>query len=468
MGKDRNPIIIYIGQREVRFLREYKHRWGRRTTVHYESVACETGFINGTLNAACPFLSAIVKAYREKTFCKSFGKKVPVYLIIPFHNGLIRRFKMPWIKKKDRDSAIRYYIRQEIPILTEDFALDYKVDEDESKDYLEIQLCAVRNDVIKGYAECLSQAGYDIRGGEYLLLALGDFIASQNIEEEGELRNRNEKSICIFTLGENRVQYIIFEGGFPQVVRESDLNEIEAAKYHLYMMLKDNESPLQAVFTDDSPQTRMLANQLIDQGLVKENRVLGYSVNKGEGVYNDKSDISHISLDQLVLQKALKRTKDKRSFNLCKTLLRPIKVRLLLNLVGTSLISLFLLGGGLGYPLWQDYHQIQEDIKLLQEEIKLIHNDPDQMTWEVWQQEHKASCDNLQSIQGAIHYLDQEMVVTKLNYKQGTLFLWLECQQNTSITSLIGNLMAEGWKEPTLLDYQYVKNRISCCLSVQR
>ncbi|RNC29280.1 MAG: hypothetical protein AWM53_00633 [Candidatus Dichloromethanomonas elyunquensis] len=435
---------IYISEIEVWFLYKSKKSWNSKVRFGYEGVSYKAGESGAEDKAD---LIGILRSFREKNFGKN---RVPVYLIIPFQNGLFREVKLPWMNKRKREAAIRYYIRNEIPVLPDEFFYDYSLTEDIIKEFLHIRLTAARKDTISFYDQVLQQAGYCLQGIEYSLSAIGEMMDS------------DKTVIFLQGLKKDRLQFIIYKDGVPQTVREIELNQFDQAKYHIYLALKEFEVPLDLVLSDQSDAAEIISGLLVNSGFAKEHQnVLNFSPK-----YFNETD--HQGFFGQVLWGERQRTIKRKNYNFYKILLRPIKVKIAACFTAGILGILMFFGGVVWYPAYQNYSQVGDAVQNLQKELQHVENNGDGLAWDGWKKEQELSSANLEKVRHALSFIGSGMNLTRMNYKQNTLFLWIDCRDNASVTSLIVNLTAAGWKEPLLLEYKYTTEKTSVCLSVRR
>lgn len=440
----RERLYVEIVYGQVRFLRQKTKSGEEGLRPALESVPWQAVELEGT--AAEANLTMLLKDYRERNWGR---KKIPVYLLIPFRNGLIREFRLPWLPNRERDSAVLYYIRHEFPVLNEDFLFDYQITEDADKQFLDVRLTSIRQDTIKAYAKCFTQAGYDLQGIEYSVSALGEVLSS------------DAKVILFQAIAENRIQMVLYQYRVPQVIREFETGLPDTVKYHISLVLKAQEGPLDYVFTDGSIQADQAAALI---GLPKE-KFRNYTPIRSEltGNNSESGDIT-----ALALLGGMERIKAKRNYNFYKSTLRPIKVKTFLVCSVLSLTLAFALGIAVWYPSFAEYLLIEKEINSLQDQVKEIKESSNLIKWREWTAEQELAGESLEQIREAIAILDSDLTLNRLNYQQGTLTLWLECRNNALITKLIGRLIDQGWKEPMLLDYQYKNRKTAFCLSVKK
>ncbi|NLI91862.1 MAG: hypothetical protein GX434_06520 [Peptococcaceae bacterium] len=425
-------VWIEIRQDEVGFLYTKKKNCKSDTSFLYERLPYRIKESNAEENED---LTYVLQCFREKNYGKSL---VPAYLIIPFENGLIREMRLPWINKRKRNEAVQYYIRNEIPVLLDDFVYHYSILEDETKEFLHIHLAAARKEIISAYGRIMKEAGYFLQGVEFALSAIGETV--------------NSKRTVIFLQGlkENRAQFILYKNGVPQTVTEIELNQYDQAKYHIYLALKGLELPIDLILTDQSRQAERLARLLMD-----------YSQNDLE-LANDRE------FQRQVLWAERQRVKSGKNNNFYKTFLRPIKAKMAAGFLGGILTVMIFFGAVIWFPSFQNYFRVLNENQVLQDQLQHLKSNEETVIWEGWKKEQGVSSLNLKNVGNILPFIREGMNVTRMNYKQGILVLWIESRDNASVTSLIGNLTAAGWKDPSLLEYKYTAEKTSVCLRIKK
>jgi len=430
---NRQPIIMEIAPREVRLLYRENSYWKTTLVFSYEN----EDLINQ------------LKRHRQKALGKC---RVPVYLLIPFENGLIRELRLPWINQKERDYALKYYIQQEIPILLEDFVYDYQITEDVRKEYLHIRLTAVQKDRITAYAQVVEQAGFRLKGVGYSISAMG----------EGLALDPGKTAVFLQKIEDNRIQMIVYQRKYPKMIREIEMPTADIEKSHIYLALNGYAVPHAYVFTDETIQAEMIAHFLVESGLVIEHK------KSNTIVKNDTDNPENMQYWEVALYGERQRVKHKNNNNLYASFLRPQKMKWVIGCMVGILVMLIVYGGAIWYPDYTHETQLQREVSVLQQRISNLDDGIEKTTWDTWEKEWIASQANLEKIRKTSLSLEEGIIFTRINYKSDTLYLWLECQENSKITTLLGKLTAEGWKDPSLLDYKYTPDKITVYLSVKR
>lgn len=243
-------------------------------------------------------------------------------------------------------------------------------------------------------------------------------------------------------------------------------SEPETPKYQIYTALKDCTIPFNIVVTDGSAKAARIADILIDSGEAEGVRTL-------ESVYQefDSSDFSadshSMNFHDLALLAGRQRVKEKKNCNFGCIFLRPAKIK-------TCLLVLMIFIGmvfGIGcycYPLINHISEHQIEITALQEQVDELNAERKNQIWSEWERNRSDTFGDLTMVQKSLASLNSSIRLNRLSYRQNTLYLYADCSDNLSITSLIGVLTEEGWREPVLTDYDYRDKTISFCLRVER
>lgn len=448
MIRKTKQLSIEVTAREVRFLLWEKNFWRNPAKVSYLSIPFKQKAEETDNRFDFKEFVEIIREYRVDYLG---GKKVPVYLLIPFHNGLIREFKLPWMRRSDRDSAVKYYLQYEIPGLADELVYYYQIIEEKQSEYLTIRVNAVRKDFINAYADCIKQAGYNLKGIEYSVTAFGEILESQ----------AEKRILSLHELKENTVQFVLYKDAVPELIREFNVSQDDINKYQIYLGL-DEQIPIDGIITDSSVQAERIAKVLIDDGLALE-----------------KVEISHTQLSKMISSESksigaaaligkIQKLGKKNNRDFYHSFLRLIKVKMAFFGLSLVLVSIMIMGSLVWYPLFTDYIDSQKEIESLEERYRYLQDEQKEDVLTNWKEAQEQSQVDLGKIQKGITNLRDDVSLTRLDYKQGTLYLWAECHEESSITKLIGNLVSDGWKVPLLVDYKYKKDKINFCLSVKR
>ncbi|AFV01456.1 MULTISPECIES: hypothetical protein [unclassified Dehalobacter] len=453
-------LFLEIDAQEIRFFYRSKRLGNMGSEIVVSSFPLET-FSGSEGSDAEENLKMVLDEYRQKDCQGRFGqrkcsRKVPVYLLLPFKNGLIREFCIPWVVPTYRDKTVHFWLEQEVPVPISELCYEYVVLDEKKDEYLRISAIGVRKTTLELYARCLQQTGYELCGAEYTVQAFGGILAPL----------KEKRILCLFKLDNQNIQAVQYRNGLPEVIRVIPGSEPETPKYQIYTALKDCTIPFNIVVTDGSAKAARIADILIDSGEAEGVRTL-------ESVYQefDSSDFSadshSMNFHDLALLAGRQRVKEKKNCNFGCIFLRPAKIK-------TCLLVLMIFIGmvfGIGcycYPLINHISEHQIEITALQEQVDELNAERKNQIWSEWERNRSDTFGDLTMVQKSLASLNSSIRLNRLSYRQNTLYLYADCSDNLSITSLIGVLTEEGWREPVLTDYDYRDKTISFCLRVER
>lgn len=442
MLDERKSIFIEISSREVRFLYWERAFWSKNSKL--DSYVFPLGHQPDNKQ-----LVEVLTDFRKRYLG---NKKISAYLLIPLQMGLIREFKLPWIPKKKRETAIGYYIEHEIPVPPGELVYYYQELEEKENEYLKIRVSAARREIISKYADCLIKAGYKLEGIEYAVNCVGMVL--------GKLGDK--RVLVLQESKEGRIQLGLYRGSMLEVTTEIGRGERDVAKIMFSLRSQDEVLPIEMVVSDGSTQADELASLLHRSGLIIDHQLTPEF---------DEEQLDILNIQGLKVYATcgyLLKIKKGKQANLYSSFLIPLKLKALALTGGIFLTILLLLGTLIWYPLYADYTNSQTRINDLQMNIANLEAEQSQDILTDWRILEEKSYQDLEQLYRALSYVDKEVTLERLNYKQGTLNLWAEGRDNPSITKLTDKLMADGWQDPELINYKYYQQTISFCLSVNR
>jgi type IV pilus assembly protein PilM len=453
-------LILEIDAQEIRFLYRSKHLGNRASEIVISSFPRET-FSGSEGSDAEENLKMALDEYRQKDCQGRFGQrkfqeKVPVYLLLPFQNGLIREFCIPWVVPKYRDKTVHFWLEQEVPVPIGELCYEYMVLDEKKDEYLRISVIGVRKTTLKLYARCLQQTGYELCGAEYTVQAFGEILAPL----------KEKRILCLFKLDDQNIQAVQYRNGLPEVIRVIPGSEPEIPKYQIYTALKDCTIPFNIIVTDGSAKASQIADRLLDSGEAESVRTLE-SFDQKLASSKFSADSRSRDFYHLALLAGRQRVKEKKNCNFGRVFLRPAKLKTCLLFL-TVFFGIIFGMGCYDYPRFNDISEHQIEIAALQGQVDELNKERENQIWSEWERNRSDTFGDLTMIQKSLASLDSSIRLNRLSYRQNTLYLYAECSDNLNITKLIGLLTEEGWREPELTDYSYRDQTISFCLRVER
>ncbi|KUO58800.1 MAG: hypothetical protein APF84_10325 [Gracilibacter sp. BRH_c7a] len=441
----RKSVFIEISSSEVRFLCWDRTFWSKNPELDFYVFPLESK-TSPTDNSE---LVKVLMDFREQHLC---NQKVSAYLLIPLQIGLIRDFRLPWIPKQDRDSAVGYYIEHEIPVPSGELVYYYQELEEKENEYLKVKVSAARREIISKYGDYLTEAGYRLEGVEYAVNCVGEVL--------GQLGDK--RILILQQIKEDRIQLALFKGALLEVIREIDGGERDISQFMFSIRWQDNELPIDMMLSDGSDEADSLASLLRRKNLIKDQQPTPIF---------EKSKLSFLNAQGIKAYGAygyLIKIKNGKQANLFSPFLMPLKLKLLAMMAGIFLSVLLLFSTQIWYPLYADYISSEIRIDSFQMDLANLESEQAQDISADWRKLEAKSYQDLEQLDKALRYIEKELKLTRLNYKQETLHLWAEGTDNPSISKLTSKLMADGWHDPVLVNYKYYQESISFCLRVTR
>jgi hypothetical protein len=452
----RNLLFIEITAYEIRFLKQQQNLGSKLPSLAFQSIpllpdnnSSPQEAYPGILQVGLTRLEQILREYRQSVVG---NQKIPVYLLLPFEKGLMREYKLPWIKKRDRDSAIEYCLKHEMPYLIEELVFNYRVIEERKGQDLRIQVTACRRDVIKLYTQCFAKAGYVIKGIEYSAWALGEFL---NAPESATL-------LCLRKANLNEAELILFQGAVPLIIREIRISQGEYSAPNVFFNSQDLKVPVDFLLTDGSLESTEAAELLRGLSLVSQAKTFAPPAAPTEEQFLE-------GLATYTLLGERQRVQAQKNYNFFEEN-NFKRVKILALIVVTCLILLLSAAGKVLLDQYSEYHELQADISSLSElcEQQAEHNNYTQL--EEWNRIKATSFKDLERINhawGEIADMKGQLTVTRWNYVPGKLIIYAQCSHNDEIILLMNKLTLSGWEKPVLESYHGQRESIAFTLSIQ-
>lgn len=454
----KETIFIEICPGEVRFL--YLKGWFQRWSLWIRQLLNRSSVKEGSgwdffvllLNSQNSHLdtSELTEALTEYRRRHCSAKNPDAYLLLPLQTGLIRELNLPWISERYRDSAVGYYIKHEIPVPPEELVYYYSIVEEKEKEFLKIKISAARRENISRYINCMLQAGYNLKGIEYAVNAIGETLSNQE----------DKRLVLLQTIGTDKIQIIMFKGSGLEITKEINIGERNTLKHLFSFGMSESVSPIEVVITDSSSEARRAAAWLSEKGLVKDQPRVSLS---------DKCSQSECSnLKALAASGYIQKIRQGKSKDLYTPFLLPGKLRTMTVVAVLCLSILLILGLISWYPLQRDSQETFQKIAYLQTNLDDLMKEQSSGTLSQWNGLEEKSRQDMAALQKVFVYIENYVTLVRCNYRQGKLQIWAECNDNSAISALTGKLIADGWKDPVLLSYKYYQNSITFSLSVNR
>ncbi|MGC7873518.1 competence protein ComA [Desulfosporosinus sp. SYSU MS00001] len=384
------------------------------------------------------------------------------FLAIPMQTGFIRSYKLPWLARSYRDSAIALLVAEEVPS-SADLLYDYVILREEKHKSLTILLGASRREVLEQYVAIFKQAGIRVGGVNFSWAVLGQGLELN--PDEDTLYVREEV---------NEFQFALFRGQIPERVRtlfakettvalvdaeicSQDIQryskewENEIRSFLLYLKAQNSDKTLKCLLWSGGLRLESLVKSVTLPDYITAAQAKFKSVPEtwlwALGEYQGFAE-AVIAYGIVLLQKSA-------SLNLWRQPSKAEKMLKRYQIIGAALISLLLLGNSGWVFLRQEMSAQQNRVQqLLHQGTELETQLRRQMdltrSWKMIQARSEKVADILGQVQ---NLLDSQLTIKKLVYRQGTLSLTGSAGDVRSIQSLIQGLRRLGWYQPVLTGY---------------
>ncbi|MGI5901951.1 MAG: hypothetical protein ACOX7U_05700 [Desulfitobacteriia bacterium] len=440
----RKVLYVEITPWEVRFLLQTKSFGKKAARVSFSSIPLanpapqETELTWPEILPGKKELQAAFKDFRKRIPGK---RDLPVYLFLPFQSGFRREIKFPWLPYRERDLAISYYLQHEMPFLTEESIFRYQVLEEKRGDYLQIQVIALKKDILDFYVNCLTETGYVLKGVEYSAWAF-----AYNL-------NTSKTTLLVQKTGPLTIELVLCRNSTPILIREIRNEELD--NYSVYRIFGALEQPIEFVITDKSLEADRVASFLIEAGIIEELKAPPL-----------RDDSLQPRFKTYALLGGIQRVQKGRNINFYHRQARSKNKRVFISAI---LIwgAMFFFGSWYWQSQISDYNLLQQEIATLTKRVA-EHQDGNSAFYTKWQKAKQDSLKDLPYLGRALGYAEEECTLTRWYYKGGTLIIWAEGQNSRSLPQLIEDVLATGWKEPEIINYRLQKENISFSLRFNR
>ncbi|UWG95729.1 hypothetical protein LPY66_12475 [Dehalobacter sp. DCM] len=398
------------------------------------SIKLPAGFVPDTSGK-----KQIVDALRDYRLNHWGSRKIRIYLLLPFQNGIIQSIKFPWMAKKYRDKAVIYTIEHEILLPKEQLVYRYVTVKERKNDFLSLSLIGIRKETLSFYMDCFQQAGYDIRGTEYSITALSQTLA--HIEKRILFLQRGDKG-CL--------QAVLYSNGQPSTVKEITADDETELNYLMCALIKDrqdNQQFLNAIITDECSQTQKIAKHLMDDGFAKE--IHSFPIQGAS----------------MALFAGSRRIAKKENINLSFAHVRAKKVRAT-AFMGSIVGGLIILFSCLTYAEIRAHNENRTEMTVLQDVIQTYQQKEQQaepLLSEGINTRNNTLAD-FKHLRTALETIDRDIALTRIIYRRGDVSIWADCSNNTQIMNTMTRLTVNGWSSPQLVEYHCKAGKIDFCL----
>ncbi|MDD2234219.1 MAG: hypothetical protein PHZ11_08135 [Desulfitobacteriaceae bacterium] len=418
--------------------------------LNFDLIPIPTGVIDQGILQNKEVFHGLIQSYLVK---RKFRGPIIINLLIPSQLGFIRAFRLPWIAKSDRASAIGFLIEEEVPIPESDLLSDYLILEDNrERNIFHILIGATRSSSIRDYIEIFQQVNIQIKKIDFAILALGYALDLNNDEE----------SVCL-QIENNTLQLILFNGLIPEVVRTFSVDSITAlpeaeweSEIQRVLLFYGSQYPgisLKNIYITGEETTEAIAERLHKSGLVSR-------ICKADLMKMPDSWKNHLPTwpenAKTVITYALRNFSDKNSINLWRKQIDRKRKDFLYKINTISFALILITSFIIWFPLQIRENKLQNEAEQLRSkgrELLTISNRQEALNkaWFFAKEYPFYVGEQLAKIQ---YLLPNGVELTNLEYKQGGLYLQGTTINAEKFEELITALMNSGLDRPQLTTYQ--------------
>lgn len=411
------------------------------------------------------------------------GESQKAYLAIPLQQGFIRSYKLPWIPKRDRKSAISLLVDEEISIDRSDLLFDFLVLFDEKHKGLQILLGATRQSLLDQYVFIFGQAGFKVTGVDFAFSILGQSLGFEPNEDvlylQGEadsfqmilFRGAVPESVrSLLPLPRPRALLLIEENGRSANERTEEWKK-EIRRFLLYYRTQHPDLNLKRLVWSGDSVAEFLA-----QGLLMSNHVSAVEQAKLKNVPDSWQKVleENKGWGEVAVGYGIRISAHHPELNLWRQPNTAQTVQRRYRGMALFISALFIIGTIIWFSLYQMALLLQQEVQQISRQGAMIgaqakHQEDLEMAWNKVKIHTERVGDGLAQIQALQALPGVEIRIEQVIYKQGSMSLGGSAKDARSVEALIRTLRTMGWEQPALSSYKLTSlNNIEFSLSAKR
>lgn len=423
------------------------------TAVKFDRIPIPTGLIEQGAVRDEESLRSILSTYRSQ----NPGKLAKVYLAVSMQQGFIGAYTLPWLSKRDRESAISLLVDEEISIPKSELFYDYFILTEEQPKSLQILLGATRRSILEQYAFIFDQAGFPLNEIDFAYSALGQafrFDADQDV---------------LYLQGEPEgVKMISFRGVVPKNLRmlssfsanetysETDLLEErknEIGRFLLYYQTQQSDYNLQRLVWSGGSDVSRLAQELhsTNSNLLFEQAVIKDLPDSWQKVLEQNHGVAEVAVGY-----GLRVISQRPGLNLWREPFAKGKLMKAYLRLGFAAIILLITGtlvwlslSRLALPLQDELSQLSREgtdiLEQNQQQADLL------SAWKKASVHREKIGERLAEVQASAGV---ELEIKQITFKNGNLSIQGSADDSKNVQAFIKTLRILGWADPLLSSYK--------------
>jgi type IV pilus assembly protein PilM len=447
-------LTIEISDQELKILvvscKPYLTKRFQEKKLNLDLIPIPTGVIEQGILRDKEVLLGLLQTYLTK---RELVGPIPVNLLIPSQLGFIRAYRLPWVPKADRASAIGFLVEEEVPIPAADLLYDYLILENNRKNNVfQFLIGATRGSLIQDYVHVFQQAGLEVDKIDFVISALGYALGLNN----------NEEFICL-QAENNTLQFILFNGIIPEVVRTflADpalaFSEVDwESEIQRVLLCYGSQHPgisLRKIYIIGEGMTELIAERLEKTGLVS--RITKADFGKIPDSWR-KYCQTWPENTKIVLNYALRNQGKGPGINLWRKQVNRKRKDFFFKINVISFVLVLMTGFLIWLPLQNRENRLQNETEQLRSKGRQLLSSAEQQTalskaWIAAREYPFYFGEKLAEIQRLLPY---GVELTNLEYKEGGLSLQGTTDNAEKFEELLAALTASGLERPLLTTYQ--------------
>ena len=472
-----NSVVFELTDGEIRafwfsvppFLRQGH----RSSAVRFDRIPLSTGLIEQGNVRNENALIAVLLNYASQ-LPQELYKDLKVYLAIPLQQGFLQAYSLPWLKKRDRKSAISLLATEEIPIIRSDLLYDYQVISEEKPTCLDILLSATRESILERYVFIFGEAGFKVEGIDFAFSVLGQALGFEAKED------------VLYLQGEcDSFQMVLFRGTVPESVRtllpsasskvvEGSVEEriepleSEIRRFLLFYSTQHNDLNLKRLVWSGDTVAGQLAQRILTSNHVStvEQAEITYVPGPWQKVLAENKGWGEVAVGYG--QRIAAR---RPGLNLLGQPNRDKKLRRTFRGLAFFSGAFLMIGTIVCFVLYQNALPLQQEVQVLSSQGAKIQEQAKQReeleaAWKKVTLQPEKIGEELAKVQAL---WGSELKIQEVTYKQGSMSLSGSTDDSRGVQTLIRKLRTMGWEQPALTSYKLTtQDNVEFSLSAKR
>ena len=401
-------------------------------------------------------------------------KDLKVYLAIPLQQGFIGAYSLPWLRKRDRKSAISLLVTEEIPIIRSDLLYDFQVISEEKHRGLVILLGATRKSILEQYVLILEKAGFRVEGIDFAFSVLGQALGFEAKEDVLYLQGESDSYQMVFFRGTvpESVRTLFpspsSKGGEGSVKVQIETLEDEIRRFLLFYNTQHNDLNLKRLVWSGDIVAGQLAQKILASNhvsTVEQANIMSVS-DPWQKILEENKGWGEVAVGY-----GLRICARRPGLNLWGQPNKNKKLRRTFRRVAFFSASLLIIETIVCFVFYQKIRPLQREVQLLSSqgarlEEQAKHREELEGEWEKVINQPEEIGEELAKVDAL---RGSELNIKQVTYKEGSMSLSGSTNDSRGVQTLIRKLRTTGWEQPSLTSYKLTMlDNVEFSLSAKR